>query len=403
MVNKNGVRVSGFGSRVMALVAMLAPCALFAGNWTLSSGTLTSESGEWVFTGASRSGANLTIGACTSAASDGILDFRNTVVGGNAITTIIVSKGTAWGSANIKEFYCDTFNKVISSLFSGNTTLEKFCVSGLGNNGIESSAFKSCTSLREVNLGSSKIGGLAIDAFNGCSNLDMDIADLLSVNISGLATRAFQNCSKLHGKLVLHNINSFSSAGSCFSNTGIEDLLIDSENASFTSFSTAGFTGCKSLTNVVLKSTKFVSLPLQGVFSGCTALKTARLELPNLRSCTAGNGANRLFNNCSSLSEVTIASLPWKDASDNDLTDTILTTHVLPAVSAVAGTTDAPKKCTIYALRSEFKRFASEMTAKEKNHAPRKCYGVYADTSGNRKAYMVQDPDYKSGFIISAK
>ena len=47
-------------SRVVSLAVCLAPCALFAGNWTLSGGTLTSENGEWVFTSASLSGKTLT-------------------------------------------------------------------------------------------------------------------------------------------------------------------------------------------------------------------------------------------------------------------------------------------------------------------------------------------------------
>lgn len=371
---------------------------LFAGNWTLDGTTLT-DGNDWEFSGAGLAGTTLTIGACTRASSDGVLDFRNAVVNGTTIKLVKIASGTSWASSGIREFYCDSLEKVIGSLFKSCTTIEKFCVSALGNASINASAFQGCTSLKEVSFG--RTITVAIDAFNGCVNLEVDVSSLVGKNTASLATRGFQNCSKLHGRLVLSNINSFSSAGSCFSGTGIEELVIDSENDAFTTFSTASFTGCKKLTNVVIKSTKFVNLPKQGVFSGCTSLKKVRLELPNLSSCTPGSGANRLFRGCSSLSEVTIASSPWKDSSGNDLTDTIFTTHVLTGVAHVDSTADAPKKCKVYAVRNEFSRFASAMSANERLHAPPKCYGVYADTDQSRKAYMVQDPEFKSGFSVT--
>ena len=375
----------------------------YAGEWTLSGSVLTSSDGQWSFSGASRSGKTLTVGACTSAATDGILDFRNTVVDGNTITKIAVANNTTWGSANIKEFYCDTLDKVIASLFSGSTTLEKFQVAALSNSGIQANAFKSCSSLTTVNFGG-RITGVAIDCFNGCTKLDVAAEDLISPSISGMATRAFQNCTKLHGKLTLNNINSFSSAGSCFAGSGIEELALLSENAAFTTFSTAGFANCLSLTNVTIKSTKLTTIPAQGVFSGCTALKKVTLDLPNLVSVsTSGSNANKLFNNCSAISEVKIVGEPWKDPSDNELVNAMLTKHVLIAVPQVAATTDAPKKCTVYAIRHLFRDFASAMSGKEPDHAPPKCYGVYADLDAKRKAYMAQLPDYKSGMFVSVQ
>ena len=388
---------------VVALLVAASSFILFAGEWTLSGGVLTSSDGQWSFSGASKSGKTLTVGACTSAAADGILDFRDTVVDGNAITTITIANNTTWGSANIKEFYCDTLSKVITSLFSGSTTLEKFQVAALSNSGIQASAFKSCSSLTMVNFGG-RITGVAIDCFNGCTKLDVAAEDLISPSISGMATRAFQNCKKLHGKLTLNNINSFTSAGSCFAGSGIEELALLSENAAFTTFSTGGFTDCLSLTNVTIKSTKLTTIPAQGVFSGCAALKKVTLDLPNLKTVvTTGSNATKLFNNCSAISEVKIFGEPWKDSSDNELVNAMLTKHVLIAVPQVAATTDAPKKCTVYAIRHLFRDFASAMSGKEPDHAPPKCYGVYADLDAKRKAYMVQLPDYKSGMFVSVQ
>lgn len=376
---------------------------LFAGEWTLSGGVLTSSDGQWSFSGASKSGTTLTVGACTSAAADGILDFRDTVVDGNAITTITIANNTTWGSANIKEFYCDTLSKVITSLFSGSTTLEKFYVTNLSNKSIQGSAFKNCSSLTTAYFGG-LITGVSSDSFNGCQNLDVAAEDLISPNISSFALRAFSNCKKLHGKLVLNNVNSFSSSGSCLNSIGIEELVIQSENPSFTTFSTAAFASCTSLTNVTIKSTKFTALGSSNVFGGCTALKKVTFDLPNLNSVGTGTqNTTKLLYGCSALKEVYIVGEPWKNANGDDLMDYALTKHILISVPAVTANTDAPKKCVVYAIRNLFKQFASAMTGKEPDHAPRKCYGVYADQNSSRKAYMVQSPDYKSGMFVSVQ
>ena len=405
-IRKNGKVFVMTHSQLKHIVIMLAAVSsfsLFAGNWTLSGGVLTSSDGQWSFSGASKSGTTLTVGACTSAATDGILDFRNTTVNGESVTTIAIANKTTWGSANIKEFYCDTLSKVADSLFSGSTTLEKIQVATLSNKSIGSSAFKSCSSLTTANFGG-LITGVSSESFNGCQNLDVAAEDLISPNISSFALRAFNNCKKLHGKLVLNNVNSFSSSGSCLNSIGIEELVIQSENPSFTTFSTAAFASCTSLTNVTIKSTKFTALGSSNVFGGCTALKRVTLDLPNLNSVGTGTqNTTKLLYGCNALKEVYIVGEPWKDANGNDLMDYALTKHLLISVPAVAANTDAPKKCTVYAIRHLFRDFASAMSGKEPNHAPPKCYGVYVDQSSSRKAYMVQSPYYKSGMFVSVQ
>ena len=71
---------------------------------------------------------------------------------------------------------------------------------------------------------------------------------------------------------------------------------------------------------------------------------------------------------------------------------------------AEAVNVDAPKNCTVYAVRKHWRdSFASAMEGSyEPLYAPVKCHGVYVDTGSKRKAYMAQPPDYKCGFIISA-
>ena len=73
----------------------------------------------------------------------------------------------------------------------------------------------------------------------------------------------------------------------------------------------------------------------------------------------------------------------------------------MPAVSAE---TDAPKSCTVYAFKKDWRPYASPMEGSyERNYAPARCYGVYDASTGSagRKAYMAQLPDYWPGFIIS--
>ena len=389
--------------RIVSLAACLVPCALFAGNWALDSGTLTSDDG-WAFASASLSGTTLTIGNCTSAASDGILDLRSAVVAKNGvnttISTVTFASGTSWSSAAIKEFYCDTLSQVIASICKDNTTIEKFIVSALPSNKrtLGSYAFSGCTSLVEVRFGSTI--AMSDSCFDGCRNLDVDIATLLSKGLTSTTKRSFRNCAKVHGKLHLTSVGNFQSSGDVFNGCGIEELVIESEN--ITGFSTAPFSNCLSLTNVTIKSNSFTSIPGSAIFNGCTSLEKVRLEVPNVRTYSGGTGASKMFNGCTKLYDVTIVGSPWKDASGNGLTEAILNKHIFCSVGTLANSSYRRK---LYALRSEFKNFASEMTATEKASAPRKCYGVYAnaESSNKRVAYMVQDPDYRSGFIISAK
>ena len=376
------------------VVSFAVACSsmLFAGNWTLSGGVLTSSDGQWSFSGASRNAKTLTVGACTSSAADGILDFRDTVVDGNAITTITIARNTTWGAANIKEFYCDTLTQVIASLFSGNTTLEKIQTSHLNNTGILGNAFKGCTSLVTASFGA-KITSSAVEGFSGCRNLDVDAAEFIAPTFSASGNSAFSSCAKLHGKLTLTTFDSLRLG--TFSGTGIEELVLESPN--FTTFPNKVFNGCRSLTNVTISCVNLTTLgSTSNPFENCTALEKVTFNLPAVTTVATQTSAH-YFSGCSAIKEVVFKNVPW----NSTLTRRWLNQHVLCSVSAVAATVDAPKNCTIYALRSDYKPYASAMTGDyEKLYAPKRCYGVYCNGS-SRLAYMAQPPDYKSGFTVS--
>ena len=379
---------------VVSLAAVLS-LSLFAGNWTLDTTTkiLTSEDGYWSLTNCSVSGKTLTLGKILASAEDGILDFRNATVNDTAINKITIAQ--SWGaSANVKEFYCDALSQVISSLFSGNTILEKFQVGSLSNKGIGSSSFKNCTSLTTLDFGG-PITSANTDAFSGCKNLDVDAAELIATSFNTAGNTIFSGCSKLHGKLTLIGFSGIRLGA--FSGTGIQELVLESPN--FTSFQNKAFNGCTSLTNVTISCANLTTLGATTCpFENCTALEKVTFNLPAVTTVSS-NSNGHYFKGCSAIKEVIVRNSPW----DETLTRRWFNHHVFYSVPAVAATVDAPKNCTIYALRSDYKPYASAMTGDyEKLYAPKRCYGVYCSGS-SRLAYMAQPPDYKSGMFVSVQ
>ena len=324
---------------------------------------------------------------------------------GTKVTTLkTVNNG--WKTAAIKEFYCDCLNYLGQSLFADNTTLEKFHVTTSTCGTANISTFSGCTSLKHCVFENCQPTTFLASCFKNCTALESDVADIVSPNTTTVNANAFQNCSKLKGCLVLNRLSG-AVLGYIFQNTGIQELRLCSD--SVTAIKTAGcFSGCTSLTNVVISSTGLTDVAYTGnPFANNTALETVTFNLPNLRSVSTSNNA-RMFGGCTSIKKVTILNEPWKDASGNDITETFLSREVLYSVGAVAPTTDKAKKCTVYALRKDWKdkSYVQPLTGDyEPKYKPAKCYGVYVASTGSagRKAYMAQLPDYRPGFIISAK
>lgn len=411
--DKNGSRVAGFGLRVMALVAMLAPCALFAGNWTLNTTTklLESEDGYWCLTNCARSGVTLTVGKVVraDAAADGVLDFRSTQVKiDNAssyvsITTISFGRvKNLWTAAPIREFYADKLDRIEEGIFKGNTTIEKVYINTKNATTAFMSAFEGCTSLREAHFAAPLTGHYS-KCFSGCSNLDMEFSEIFDPESGSVGSSSYGGCAKLHGKLTLAKIGNGSSFPTdAFSGSGVEELVITSPN--LTSWANGPFKGCHSLTNVTIACPNLESMNnTSNPFSNCTALQKVTFDIPAMTNINTKTSYSHFFENCSAICEVYFKSKPIKDPAGTDKTRSWLNKHVLCNVTPVAATEDAPKNCTIYALRSDYKPYASEMTGDyERPNAPKRCYGVYVSGS-SRLAYMVQDPDYRPGFFISAK
>lgn len=367
-----------------------------AGEWTLSAGVLTSADGEWELTGSTISGTTLTVGAVQSAAADGVLDMREIVVNGTAVKSLKLTKA-AWINAPIREFYCDCLSEFEQNIFKGNTTLEKIYVSGYTSSRVSVTAFQGCTSLTSVKFDNCQPTVFRANCFDGCTALEGDIADIISTETTSIEAAAFYGCSKLKGKLVLNALTNPKSSSLC--GLGIEELVITSPN--ITQIVTACFHGNTSLTNLVIKCPNLTNLSSStNPFKDCSKLERIELDLPSLVSINTSTSYAHVFDNCSAIKSVIIRNSPWKNAEGADITASFLNKHVLYDIQAVPETTDAPKKCTIYAIRSQYKPYAAALSGEhEKKYKPKRCYGVYNVSS--RKAYMAQPPDYRSGFYIS--
>lgn len=391
---------------MMASLVVVSSSMLLAGNWTLSGGVLTSSDGQWSFSGASKSGTTLTVGSCTSAAADGILDFRNTVVDGVSIAKLTIPN-SAWQTAAIKEFYTDKLSAFPQSLFSGNTTIEKiYCSNANMTKSANIAMCKNCTSLKSFILDGFQFSDFKTECFNGCTALDVDVASIVSSNTTVITGKIFKDCRKLHGKLTLMKYSG-ELPSAIFNNTGIEEIYICSP---VTILNKDCFNGCSSLTNLTLvcsAMTQFGDYGTYCPFKDCTKLEKITLYMPRVNSVGTHNSAH-IFSGCTKIKEVTIKNDPFQDSSGNDIMESFLKKHLLYAVPAVTAATDAPKKCILYAQRNLYKPYSVAMQGNyERLYAPSKCYGILAGTSAgdnsSRKAYMAQPPDYKSGMFVSVQ
>ena len=400
-------------SAVAVVAGAFAPCALLAGNWTFDSSakTFTSEDGEWEFTVTSYNtgGKRIYVSTCTKSAADGILDLRDVHVSGGGFNNVVITKFQAAPGASapwlgVREFYCDCVDTVIGAyLFQGNTILTKVEVSGNANQLVQIGdyAFAGCTSLQSITISGQKPTKFKQHCFDGCSALIADVADIVPQNATDINQNAFQGCSGITGCLVLNNVGSTLN-GSIFQNTGIQELRLCSDSLQSIRQRNC-FSGCTSLTNVVISSTGLTRIDQSNtqVFYGDTALRTVTINAPNINTM---NNSGRMFDGCANIKEVTILNEPWKDSGGNDITEKILSSEILYSVPAVSAETDAPKSCTVYAFKKDWRPYASPMEGSyERSYAPARCYGVYNASTGSagRKAYMAQLPDYWPGFIIS--
>ena len=152
---------------------------------------------------------------------------------------------------------------------------------------IEYSAFKNCTSLSKVDLGS--IESIGFDVFKGCTALkNITIPKTLK---NGPLSPVFTNCSNLTN-IIFENGLTVIPKNLCAS-TGITEIIIPD---SVKEIEYSAFKNCTSLSKVDLGSIESIGFD---VFKGCTALKN--ITIPK----TLKNGPlSPVFTNCSNLTNI---------------------------------------------------------------------------------------------------
>jgi hypothetical protein len=167
-------------------------------------------------------------------------------------------------------------------------------------------AFYNCSSLINIELPSS-VNDIGYYAFYGCSSLiNIEIpSSVVSIGVS-----AFQNCSSLQEISVSEVNENYASVDGVLYNKEVSTLICCpcgksgdfTVPSSVTSIGYAAFSGCTSLTSIELPS----SLKTIGgdAFKGCSSLTS--IEIPS--SVTSIGNVYPLFNNCTSLQQISVAS-----------------------------------------------------------------------------------------------
>lgn len=124
---------------------------------------------------------------------------------------------------------------------------------------ISDSAFQRLTSLTNALIDAPNLTNMGAVAFSDCSNLAVNVQQVLPPSITTwTGERHFGNCRKLTGSVVLPKATSL--PANIFNNcTGIEAL--EMTNPGLTSFTQGGeFSGCVSLTNIILGATNAIEV-----------------------------------------------------------------------------------------------------------------------------------------------
>ena len=154
------------------------------------------------------------------------------------------------------------------------------------------SAFRSCSSLRELLIPSS-VTGIGNETFCACSSLRKLV---IPASVASIGFMAFLACSSLRELVIPASVTSIEFMAFCCCRS-LRELIIPS---SVTSIGSSAFSGCRSLCELIIPSS--VTSIGSSAFNGCSSLR--KLVIPS--SVTSiGNSA---FYGCSSLRELVIPS-----------------------------------------------------------------------------------------------
>ena len=154
------------------------------------------------------------------------------------------------------------------------------------------SAFRSCSSLRELLIPSS-VTGIGNETFCACSSLRKLV---IPASVASIGFMAFLACSSLRELVIPASVTSIEFMAFCGCRS-LRELIIPS---SVTSIGSSAFSGCRSLCELIIPSS--VTSIGSSAFNGCSSLR--KLVIPS----SVTSIGNSVFYGCSSLCELVIPS-----------------------------------------------------------------------------------------------
>ena len=293
------------GALVGAAVIFGANGSFAANEWSYADGKITK--GGWTIAATYTEGeSTITLGAIEDAAEDGVLDLRDMVVGGTAITGLTMPGSQAWKSAAVTNFYANNVaGKYVPSMLRGNTGLQVF---ELGSETIEQIrggdwSLRGCSALGKVvfkcpnllywnqNSSGCPIEGVVSNAFH----------DMVNPGVTNVGTKMLANFKKMTGDMILTNLQFIGSA-----------FYAGDANGSFQA------------TNIWIRTSQKTGFHMQPGF----VTKKLKIEAPNLEQLWMLEGFNQVEGDIADMVPRQIQEFCRSSLSFPKVTGTLVVTNL---------------------------------------------------------------------------
>lgn len=178
---------------------------------------------------------------------------------------IKINKSVFKGCTSLTSINIDNAKTILSNAFEGCKSLTSIKL----NDEIEKiypNTFSGCSSLQSVIIENPKLKEINENAFKGCEQLEtLSIPDTLE----SIGQSAFEGCTNF-GKEISLSSSIESIGSSCFKSSGITKLTIDG-NCGLTVLPNDAFSNCEDLINVDIMNSNISSIK-DNVFSGCYSI-----------------------------------------------------------------------------------------------------------------------------------
>ena len=298
-------------AKACAILAIGAGCAFAANattNWTYDDTAKTVTDGKWVIavTKYDSGAGTMTLGAITTESGDGVLDLRDMVVGGVAITGLTMPGSQAWQSAAVTNFYANNVAGTrMPAMFSENTQLREVELASETIQEITTSPrpFGGCSKLGKVvfkcpnllywnqNYYGQPIDGVVSNAFH----------DIVNPGVTNVGGSMFAGIKKTTGDIILTNLQFIGSA-----------------------FYAGSATGSFQVTNIWIRTPQVAGFELRPSF----AATKVKIEAPNMLTFCMMNGFNQLETDITNIVPRQIQTLGRNSITLPQVTGTLVLTNL---------------------------------------------------------------------------